>query len=310
MSLRLALTQTVCPLTDLPPLDRIGEVAPRLGEIRDACLEHHLDLLRRAKGRGAQLVCFGELFHAPYFALTQHEVWRGMAEDARTGPTVRAVCQVAAELGVAVVAPIYELDASSGRRFNTAVVIDAKGEVLGTYRKVHVPQGKNEQGVFDERFYYDASDGLMPQGPANVSENRFFPVFEVQGIRLGVAICYDRHFEGVMRTLALNGAQVVVSPAVTFGEKSHRMWGQEFAVDACRHRIVIAGSNRLGQEAPWNQPYFGETYVVGPEGPFHDLSEDDRLVIVDVALDTLTRPDPAGWDLARDVRPETYTQEG
>ncbi|MEZ6186547.1 MAG: nitrilase-related carbon-nitrogen hydrolase [Planctomycetota bacterium] len=309
MSLRLALTQTVCPVQDLPPLDRLEEVRPRLAELRDACVEHHLDLLRRAKGRGAQLVCFGELFHGPYFALTQHPVWRDMAEDARRGPTVRAVSRAAAALGVAVVAPIYELDPESGQRFNTAVVIDAKGEVLGTYRKVHVPQGQNEQGVFDERYYYDGSDGLMVQGPANVSDNRFFPVFQLEGVRVGVAICYDRHFEGVMRSLAQNGAQVVVSPAVTFGEKSRRMWRQEFAVDACRHRIVIAGSNRLGQEPPWNQAFFGESHVVGPEGPLNDLSEDPRLVIVDVALDTLTRPDPSGWNLRRDLRPETYSRD-
>ena len=305
--MRLALTQTVCPLEDLPALDRLDHAASRLGEIRDACVEHHLDLLRRAKGRGAQLVCFGELFNAPYFALTQHPVWLDMAEDAHHGPTVSAVRKVAAELGVAVVAPIYERDPSSGRRFNTAVVIDAKGAVLGTYRKVHVPQGKNEQGVFDERYYYDGSDGLMVQTAANVSDNRFFPVFQLAGVRLGVAICYDRHFEGVMRSLAHNGAQVVVSPAVTFGEKSQRMWRQEFAVDACRHRIVVAGSNRKGKEAPWNQEYFGESHVVGPEGPLQDLSEDPRLVIVDVVLDALTRSDPAGWNLARDARPEAYS---
>jgi hypothetical protein len=108
--------------------------------------------------------------------------------------------------------PIFEHDPRSGRRFNTAVVIDEAGEILGRYRKTHIPVGTNEQASFCETFYYDRSDGDLGTWPRNVSSNPFFPVFETRLVRLGVAICYDRHFEGVMSALAENGAELVLSP--------------------------------------------------------------------------------------------------
>ncbi len=215
----------------------------------------------------------------------------------------------ATALGLIVVAPLYELD-PSGQRFNTAVIIDEHGAVLGKYRKTHLPAGQNEQGSFDEPFYYDKSDGENGASTANVSKNRFFPVFSTSVGRIGVAICYDRHFEGVMYSLAHEGAELVFAPAVTFGQKSERMWALEFQVDAARHKLFIAGSNRLGREPPWNQPYFGKSYVVGPNGVLEDLSARSDLVLADVDLGQLARPDPSGWDLPRDVRYAIYSRRG
>ena len=94
----------------------------------------------------------------------------------------------------------------------------------------------------------------------------FFPVFETRLVRPGIAICYDRHFEGVMSALAENGAELVLSPAVTFGAKSRRMWDLEFEVDAARHNLYIGGSNRRGVEPPWTQEYSGASYFAGPDG--------------------------------------------
>lgn len=306
---RAALTQTVNAYPDMPTrLEDLPRLAGRLDEVRRANVDHHLDLLRRATAEGARAVCFGELFTAPYFALRGGEtMWLAMAEDAREGETVRAVRAAARELGVVVVAPLYELDPASGRRFNTAVVIDADGELLGSYRKTHVPEGQNDQGQFAETFYYQVSDGQQPQGPKNVSRNPYFPVFETAVGRVGVATCYDRHFAGALWTLALEGAELVFSPAITFGTKSRRMWQLEFPVDACRHNIYIGGSNRRGQEPPWNQPYFGESYFVGPNGPCPDLSRDPALVIADLDLGQLAGPDPAGWNIPRDTRPDIYS---
>ena len=90
----------------------------------------------------------------------------------------------------------------------------------------------------------DASDGA-PNRSAR-GENPFFPVFETSVARIGIATCYDRHFEGVVRSLARAGAEIVFSPAVTFGTKSRRMWDLEFPVDAARHGVFIGGSNRAG----------------------------------------------------------------
>lgn len=305
---RAALTQTVNAWPDMPErVEDLPRLAGKLGELRQANLEHHGKLLRAARAQGAQVACLGELFPAPYFALRQDPLWLDLAEDAVRGPTTSFMCALARELELILVAPLYELDARSGRRFNTAVVIDERGEVLGLYRKTHIPQGQNEQGQFLERFYYQASDGELGSWPANVSPNPFFPVFQTRLGRIGVAICYDRHFAGATWTLARHGAEVIFSPAVTFGQKSRRMWPLEFAVDACRFKVFLGGSNRLGSEPPWNQPYFGQSHFVGPNGPCPELSTWSELAIADLDLTSLEEPDPAGWNLLRDTRREIYS---
>lgn len=306
-TVRVAMTETCNAYRGMPhTLDELGQLADHLDAIRAANVDHHVALIRAAAGLGAQVVGLGELFTAPYFALGKDPMWRGLAEDAIVGPTVTTLRQVARDVGAVIVAPIYEHDPRSDRRFNTAVVIGDGGEVLGRYRKTHIPVGANEQAAFTETFYYDASDGDLGAWPANRSTNPYFPVFETRFARLGVAICYDRHFEGVIAALAGNGAELVLSPAVTFGAKSRRMWDLEFPVDAARHRVYIAGSNRKGVELPWTQPYFGASYVAGPAGVVPTLLSPPELVIADLDLAALTGPDPSGWDLARDRRPTIY----
>ena len=282
--IRAALTQTVSV-----PASRTD-----LRGVARANVTHHLELLEAAVERGARLVCFGELFPAPYFALEEDPLWLGFAEDAEEGETISRVREAAAKHGAVVVAPIFELD-RSGERFNTAVVIDERGRILGKYRKAHIPCGANEQGSFHETFYYSRSNGAP-----------FFPVFRTSFGNLGVAICYDRHFEGVMASLAANGAQIVLVPSVTFGAKSRRMWHLEFPVDAARHNLFIGGSNRKGAEPPWNQPYFGESYFAGPDGVLPELSDHPELAIADVDLRRLAKDDPSGWNLPRDTRPDIY----
>lgn len=308
-TVRSAITQTANAYEHMPECaDDLPALADRLEDIRDANTAHHIDLIDAAADAGTKIIGLGELFPAPYFALERREMWHTLAEDPAEGPTVRALQRTAARRGIVIVAPIYELEKSTGRRFNTAVVIDADGSILGKYRKVHIPQGANEQGAFDERFYYQPAE--IPQNepsPKILGDNPFYPVFDTAAARVGVAICYDRHFQGVMSSLAHAGAQIVFSPAVTFGQKSRRMWPLEFAVDAARHNIYIAGSNRAGPERPWNQPYFGESHFTGPDGPLDNISTNPNLVIADIDKDRLEAPDPAGWNLQRDARPETYT---
>jgi N-carbamoylputrescine amidase len=306
---RVALTQTVNAYREMPEsVAALHTLAGRLDALRAANVDHHLALLEAAASQGCKLVGFGELFPGPYFALGADPMWIGLAEDALTGPTVTAVRAAARRLGLIVVAPIYERDDRSGKRFNTAVVIDEHGEVLGTFRKTHIPYGTNEQGSFHENVYYERSDGQNLLGPANVSKNPYFPVWSTSIGRLGVAICYDRHFEGVMHSLAKEGAELVLSPAVTFGSKSERMWPLEFAVDAARHNLFIGGSNRKGVEPPWTQPYFGNSHFVGPNGALANLSTHPNLVIADVPLGELANGDPSGWNLPRDIRYGIYSR--
>jgi N-carbamoylputrescine amidase len=294
-----------------PTVGELSILASRLEEIREANVAHHVELARAAASAGVLILGMGELFTGPYFALGRDPMWLGLAEDALAGPTVTTLRAAARETGLILVAPIFEHDPRSGRRFNTAVVIDETGEIVGRYRKTHIPVGENEQGAFCETFYYDRSDGDLGTWPRNISRNRFFPVFETRRARLGVAICYDRHFEGVMSALAENGAELVLSPAVTFGEKSRRMWDLEFPVDAARHNLYIGGSNRRGVEPPWTQEYFGASYFAGPNGVVPNLaSPTPDLVIADLDLDLLRGADPSGWNLPRDRRPAIYRGTG
>lgn len=282
-------------------------LADKLDDLCRANIEHHVSLIERAAGMGAQVIGLGELFAGPYFALGREAMWRGLAEDAHAGPTVGTMGRAAREHGVVIVAPIYELDAQAGVRYNTALVIDADGSLVGKYRKTHIPMGRNEQGSFDEQYYYDAGRVPMNEPSSRIlGDHPSFPVFQTAAGRIGVAICYDRHFEGVMGTLARSGAQLIVCPAVTFGEQSRRMWPMEFAVDAMRHRVFIGGSNRVGREAPWNQDYFGDSHFVGPSGRLEDVSDDPLLIVSDCDLASLETPDPSGWDLVRDRRDDLF----
>lgn len=292
--IRAAMTQTKNAYADMPDsVDGLDGMADRLDDVRQANLDHHADLIREAAEHGAKLVGLGELFPGPYFALEKRDVWLGMAEDGVDGPTVRFMSALANELGVVIVAPFYEKRGDA--RYNAAAVIDADGSVQGTFRKLHIPAGANETASFVETHYYRRGD-IEPH----------FPVFETAVGRVGVAICYDRHFEGVMRSLARNGAQIVMCPAVTFGDKSRRMWEIEFEVDASRHNLYIGGSNKLGAEPPWNIEYFGASHFVGPNGRLEDLSKNENLVISDLDVARLDASDGSGWDLARDFRSDIY----
>lgn len=307
---RMALSQALNAYPEMPDsVDDLPALRGRLDELRQANLEHNGALIRQAADRGAQIAQLGELFPYPYFAVTELPLWNDLAENAREGPTVRFMQKVAAETGVVIVAPIFEFDPGTRRKFNTAVVIDHDGRVLGSYRKTHIPHGANEHGTYRERYYYGHSDGLMHVNPkANLSVHRYFPVFQTKVARLGIAICYDRHFDGVMRTLADAGAQIVSCPAVTFGSKSQRLWRIESAADASRHRLFIACSNRRGAEPPWNVAYFGDSHIMGPNGACEPLERDAEMIVADLDLDDCAGADPAGWDIGGDARPDIYAR--
>lgn len=300
---RAALTETVNAYSAMPAtVAELHTLKDRLDDIRKANVDHHIDLMRQARAQGVQVICFGELFTAPYFALGTDPMWLPMAEDAQTGPTTCQLSAAARELQMIVIAPLFEMDYAQGKRYNTAVVIDEKGEYLGKFRKAHIPYGGNEQGEFHENFYYGRGDGNNTPAPGNISKDPLFPVFQTSLGKIGVCTCYDRHFDYVVPCLARQGAELVFCPSITFGNKSERMWMVEFPTDAARHNVFIGGSNRRGVEPPWTQPYFGKSYFVGPNGHLDNLSKHPNLVVADLDLTTLSEPDPSGWNLPRDRR--------
>ena len=157
--------------------------------IRDAMIEAHIPLIERAGEAGVQVLCFQEVFTQPYFCPSQDAKWYAAAEPIPDGHTTRLMQDYAKRHNMVIVVPIYE-EEMTGVYFNTAAVIDADGSYLGKYRKSHIPH----VGGFWEKFFFKPG-------------NSDWPVFETAYCKLGVYICYDRHFPEGWRALALNGAE-------------------------------------------------------------------------------------------------------
>ena len=143
---------------------------------KESMIELHEKYLAEAADAGTQVMCFQELFYGPYFCQVQDDEHKDTAEAIPDGPTTQRLIQVAKETGMVLVVPIYEKE-DEGFLYNTAAVIDADGTYLGKYRKNHIPH----VGGFWEKFYFR---------PGNLG----YPVFDTAVGRIGVYICYDRHF--------------------------------------------------------------------------------------------------------------------
>ena len=260
---------------------------------RESMTALHEDFTRQAAAQGAQVICFQELFYGPYFGITQDPAYYEYAESV-PGPTTERFAKLAAELGIVIVLPVYEED-QPGVLYNTAAVIDADGSYLGKYRKHHIPHLPK----FWEKFYFR---------PGNLG----WPVFETAVGKIGVNICYDRHFPEGWRTLALNGAEIVFNPNATAPGISNKLWEIEQPAAAIANGYFVAACNRVGAET--NEygdeavAFYGSSYVVGPDGNVvGDVasSTEAGLIVRDVDLDQV-REVRERWQFFRDRRPDAY----
>jgi len=258
--------------------------------IRDKMNEAHLPLIDEAGKKGVQVLCLQEVFNQPYFCPSQDAKWYGAAEKIPDGPTVKLMQDYAKKHSMVIVVPIYEEDIT-GVYYNTCAVIDADGSYLGKYRKTHIPQ---VAGFYEKFFFKPGNSG--------------WPVFETAYCRLGVYICYDRHFPEGWRALALAGAEYIVNPSATVAGLSQYLWKLEQPASAVANGCYIGAVNRVGTEAPWNiGKFYGSSYVVNPRGEFLvEASEDkDELVTADMDMDKV-REVRNLWQFFRDRRPEAY----
>ena len=256
---------------------------------KESMIDVHEKHLRDAAGQGARLVCFQELFYGPYFCQVQDAAWYAYAESV-PGPTVERFSALAAELGTVVVLPVYE-EEQPGVLYNTAAVIDADGRYLGKYRKTHIPHVRG----FWEKFYFR---------PGNLG----YPVFETAVGRVGVYICYDRHFPEGWRALGLNGAEIVLNPSATSRGLSNYLWKLEQPAAAVANEYYVGAINRVGVEDLGDDDFYGTSYFVDPEGAFVGDPADDHdeeLVVRDLDLDLL-RIVRDRWQFYRDRRPDAY----
>ncbi len=258
--------------------------------IRKAMIEAHIPFIEEAGEKGVQVLCFQEVFTQPYFCPSQATKWYDAAEEIPDGPTTRLMQDYAEKYKMVIVVPIYERD-MTGVYYNTAAVIDADGTYLGKYRKTHIPQ---VAGFWEKFFFKPGSSD--------------WPVFDTQYCKLGVYICYDRHFPEGWRALALNGAELIVNPSATVAGLSEYLWKLEQPAAAAANGCYIAAINRVGTEAPWNiGEFYGQSYFVNPRGQIEaEASRDgDELLVHDLDMDKI-REVRNLWQFFRDRRPETY----
>ena len=281
------MTKLKCGLIQMA-LKGDTEMAPEA--IRDAMLEAHFPLIDEAGEAGVQVLCFQEVFTQPYFCPSQDAKWYAAAETIPDGHTTRLMQDYAKKHNMVIVVPIYE-EEMTGVYFNTAAVIDADGSYLGKYRKSHIPH----VGGFWEKFFFKPG-------------NSDWPVFETAYCKLGVYICYDRHFPEGWRALALGGAEYIVNPSATVAGLSQYLWELEQPASAAANGVFIGAINRVGTEAPWNiGEFYGSSYVVNPRGEIvaQASADSDELLIHEIDLD-MVREIRNNWQFFRDRRPELY----
>jgi beta-ureidopropionase len=264
-----------------------------LEALKKAMTRKHLRLIEQAARKKVQILCLQELFYGPYFCAEQNARWYELTERIPGGPTIQMMGKIARKHGMAMVLPIYE-EEMPGVYYNTAAVIDADGKYLGKYRKHHIPHC---HPGFWEKFYFT---------PGNLG----YPVFETRYARIGVYICYDRHFPEGARILGLNGAEIVFNPSATVAGLSEYLWELEQPAHAVANGYYFAAINRVSHEKPWDiGEFYGKSYFCNPRGKIiAQASRDkDELLVADLDLDMI-REVRSTWQFYRDRRPETYEQ--
>ena len=284
------MTKIKAGLIQMSLKGRVGDDRPET--IKEKMIEAHAALIADAAAGGVQVLGMQEFFNSPYFPASQDTSWYSTAERIPDGPTISAIRELAKQYSMVIVAPIYE-ETMPGVYYNTAAVVDADGSYLGSFRKVHIPQivGYNEKLFFK---------------PGDLG----YPVFETAYCKLGVYICYDRHFPEGWRELALNGAELVINPSATTTGLSDHIWKLEQPASAVANGIFIGAINRVGLEAPWNVgTFYGTSYFTNPRGEImaEAPSDQDALVTADLDLAQI-REVREVWQFYRDRRPETYGQ--
>ncbi|CAN5516645.1 nitrilase-related carbon-nitrogen hydrolase [soil metagenome] len=283
----------------MPRIVRGGLIQATLSERGDAPIEKikksmidkHVALIDEAAKSGVQVLCMQELFYGPYFCCEQETKWYTLTEKVPDGPTTKLMMEIAKKHGMVIVVPMYEEDLP-GIYYNTAAVIDADGSYLGKFRKMHIPQCG--PGFF-EKFYFR---------PGNLG----YPVFDTRIGKVGVYICYDRHFPEGARCLGLNGAEIVFNPSATVAGLSEYLWKLEQPAHAVANQYFVGAINRPGIEEPWKfGEFYGQSYFCDPKGQMIKVAcrDKDEIVIADMDLESI-RDVRNTWQFFRDRRPESY----
>ena len=260
-----------------------------IAEIKEAIIQKHIPFIEDAGKQGVQILCLQEIFNTPYFCPGQDAEWYSSAESI-PGPTIEQMQEYAKKYQMVMVVPIFEKE-QAGVLYNSAAVIDADGKYIGKYRKTHIPHTAG----FWEKFFFR---------PGNLG----YPVFETAYAKVGVYICYDRHFPEGARALGLNGAEIVYNPSATVKGLSQYLWKLEQPAHAVANGYFMGCINRVGIEKPWNLcEFYGSSYFVDPRGQIVAIASEDKdeLLVTEIDLELIDEV-RATWQFFRDRRPEAY----
>ena len=244
------------------------------------------EFLKEAARQDAEVACLQEMFATWFFAQTLDAKYQELAEPI-DGPTVTRMRAVARALKLWVVVPFYER-VMPGELYNATVLVDAAGGIVGHYRKHHIPMSSH----FQEKFYFR---------PGNLG----YPVYDTPFGRVGIMICYDRHFPEAARALGLNGAEVVFVPtATTLRGFSRTVWEAELRGHAIANGYFVGGVNRVGKEL--DSEYYGASIFIDPLGQTLVQAADQEEVLVTELSRQRLEEVRRFWPFFRDRRPDSY----
>ncbi|MFQ5838638.1 MAG: nitrilase-related carbon-nitrogen hydrolase [Thermoplasmata archaeon] len=269
---------------------RVGLIQQRNVLEREKNLQKSEKLIDDAVRQDADIVCLQELFTGIYFPQYQEKKFIDMYAEPVPGPSYEHMSDIAKNRGIVLVVPIYEA-AQPGAYYNTAMVFDADGTYLGKYRKTHLPHLPK----FWEKYYFTPGD-------------LGYPVFDTRYGKVGIAICYDRHFPEPFRILALKGAEIVLVPTATAGWTKY-LWDLEIRGHAVANMFFVAGLNRVGEEDEMN--FYGSSYISDPRGEVvnghHASDKEDDVLVEEIDLSMIKEVRDT-WHFFRDRRPSQYKE--
>jgi len=277
----------------------VAAIQTSYGEDTGANIAKTEGFIREAAAKGAQVILPSELFQGPYFCVAQEERWFATAYPWREHPAVTALAPLAGELGV--VLPISIFEREGPHYFNSLVMVDADGTLMGVYRKSHIPDGPG----YMEKYYFRPGD-------------TGFKVWNTRFGRVGVGICWDQWYPECARAMTLMGAEVLLYPTA-IGSEPHDAsldtaapWRRAMQGHAVSNVIPVVGANRIGFE-PWQgypnggQQFYGSSFIADHRGDLVAAlgREDEGVLRAEFDLDFLNTH-RAAWGFFRDRRPELY----
>ena len=269
--------------------------------------------IRGAARQGAQIICLKELFNAPYFCKTEQHDRFDLAEPI-PGPTTQGMQTLAKELGVVLVVPIFEREAAGIYR-NSAAVIDSDGTLMGSYRKLHIP----DDPLYYEKFYFTPGDTTVSaSGNGSVREVPGFKVWKTRYATIGVLICWDQWFPEAARIMALLGAEVLFYPtAIGWHPSEKKEWGTTQVeswrtmqrAHAIANGIYVASPNRIGHEdEPGTEgiDFFGNSFIADPAGRLIASANEEENVLIAKCDPAEIESTRRNWPFLRDRRVDAY----